>query len=94
VGAPRIHGELLKLGIEVSQTTVRRYLVKHRKPPSQTLRIFLENHVKDMVSVDFLVVPRVTFSILYVFVILAHDRRKIVDCNVTKSPTAAWQVNR
>ncbi len=89
-GAPRIHGELLKLGIEVSQATVRRYMVKYRKPPSQTWRTFLNNHVKDIVSIDFFVVPTVTFRILYVFVVFAHDRRRIIHFNVTKSPTAAW----
>ena len=63
-GAPRLHGELLKLGIEVSQATVAKYMVKHRKPPSQTWRTFLENHVKQLVSVDFFVVPTVNFRIL------------------------------
>jgi hypothetical protein len=65
-GAPRLHGELLKLGIEVSQATVAKYMVKHRKPPSQTWRTFLENQVKQLVSVDFFVVPTVSFRILYV----------------------------
>jgi len=63
-GAPRLHGELLKLGIDVSQATVAKYMVKHRKPPSQTWRTFLENHVKQLVSVDFFVVPTVNFRIL------------------------------
>ena len=89
-GAPRIHSELLKLGIEVSQATVAKYMVKHRKPPSQTWRTFLENHVKQFVSVDFFVVPTVSFRILYVFLILAHDRRRIVHFNVTEHPTAEW----
>jgi hypothetical protein len=66
-GSPRLHGELLKLGIEVSQATVAKYMVKHRKPPSQTWRSFLENHVKQLVSVDFFVVPTLSFRILYVF---------------------------
>jgi putative transposase len=76
-GAPRIHGELLKLGIEVSQATVRRYMKKHIKPPSQTWRTFLDNHITDIVSIDFFTVPTATFKILYVFVVLSHERRKI-----------------
>ena len=66
-GAPRIHGELLKLGIEVSQVTVAKYMVSQRKPPSQTWRTFLNNHAKQLVSTDFFVVPTVTFRVLYVF---------------------------
>jgi putative transposase len=89
-GAPRLHGELLKLGIEVSQATVGKYMVKHRKPPSQTWRTFLENHVKQLVSVDFFVVPTVSFRILYVFLVLAHERRRVVHFNVTEHPTAEW----
>jgi hypothetical protein len=81
-GAPRLHAELLKLGIEISQATVAKYMVKQRKPPSQNWRTFLENHVKQLVSVDFFVVPTVTFQILYVFLVLAHDRRRIVHFNV------------
>jgi hypothetical protein len=89
-GAPRLHGELLKPGIEVSQATVAKYMVKHRMPPSQTWRTFLENHVKQLVSVDFFVVPTVSFRILYVFVVLAHERRRVVHFNVTEHPTAEW----
>jgi hypothetical protein len=89
-GAPRLHGELLKLGIEVSQATVAKYMVRHRKPPSQTWRTFLENHVKQLVSVDFFVVPTVSFRILYVFLVMAHDRRRVVHFNVTEHPTAEW----
>src|ERR1019366_2147450 len=74
-GAPRIHGELLKLGIEVSQAPVAKYMVRHRKPPSQTWRTFLKNHMTSMVSADFFVVPTITFRVLFVFVILSHDRR-------------------
>jgi len=77
-GAPRIHGELLKLGIDIGETSVGKYLMRHRKPPSQTWRTFLENHVKTMVSVDFFTVPTITFQVLYVFLVLAHDRRRIV----------------
>ena len=89
-GAPRIHGELLKLGIEISQTAVSKYMVRHRKPPSQSWRTFLKNHAKDIVSVDFFTVPTATFRVLYVFVILSNARRRIVHFNVTDSPTASW----
>ena len=89
-GAPRIHGELLKLGIQLSQATVGKYMVRHRKPPSQTWRAFLQNHLKDLVSADFFVVPTATFRVLFVFVILSHDRRRPVHFAVTASPTAEW----
>ena len=89
-GDPRIHGELLKLGIEVSETTVQRYIVKHRKPPSQTWQTFLDNHVKSLISVDFMIVPTITFKLLFVFIVLSHDRRRIIQFNVSDSPTAAW----
>ena len=89
-GAPRIHGELLKLGIKVSQATVAKYMVRQRKPPSQTWRTFLNNHVKQLVSTDFFVVPTVAFRVLYVFVVVAHDRRRIVHFNVTAHPTSEW----
>ena len=89
-GAPRIHGELLKLGIDIGETSVGKYMVRHRRPPSQTWRTFLENHVKTMVSVDFFTVPTIRFQILYVFLVLAHDRRRIVHFNVTAHPTAEW----
>jgi len=89
-GAPRIHGELLKLGIEVSQATVSKYMARQQKPPSQTWRTFLDNHVADLVSVDFFTVPTATFRILYVFVILRHERREITHFNVTYHPTAQW----
>ena len=82
-GAPRIHGELLKLGIEVSQATVAKYMVRSRKPPSQTWRTFLANHVKSLVPADFFVVSTITFRVLFVFVILAHDRRRPVHSAVT-----------
>jgi transposase InsO family protein len=89
-GAPRIHGELLKLGIEISETTVSKYMVRHRKPPSQFWRTFLKNHAKDIVSVDFFTVPAATFQVLYVFVILSNARRRIVHFNVTEAPSAVW----
>ena len=89
-GAPRIHGELLKLGIDVGETSVSKYMVRRRNPPSQTWRTFLENHVKDTVSIDFFTVPTIRFQVLYVFLVLAHDRRRIVHFNVTAHPTAEW----
>jgi len=89
-GAPRIHGELLKLGVEVTEPTVAKYMVRRRKPPSQTWRTFLDNHVRNMVSVDFFTVPTVRFQILYVFLVLAHDRRRILHLGVTQYPSAEW----
>ena len=89
-GAPRIHGELLKLGIDIGQTSVGKYMVRIRKPPSRTWRTFLDNHVKTLVSVDFFTVPTIRFQILYVFLVLAHDRRRILNFNVTAHPTAEW----
>ena len=89
-GAPRIHGELQKLGIEVSQATVAKYLGRRRGPPSQSWRTFLTNHVSQLASIDFFTVPTVTFRVLFVFVVLSHDRRRIVHLNVTAHPTAVW----
>jgi transposase InsO family protein len=89
-GAPRIHGELLKLGIEISQATVSKYIARHRNPPSQAWRTFLDNHVTDLASMDFFTVPTATFRVLYVFIVLRHDRREIVHFNVTANPTAQW----
>jgi putative transposase len=89
-GAPHIHGELLKLGIEIGETSVAKYMVWHRKPPSQTWRTFLDNHAHNLVSVDFFTVPTIRFQVLYVFLVLAHDRRRVVHFNVTAHPTAEW----
>jgi putative transposase len=89
-GAPRIHGELLKLGINISETSVSKYLVRTRKPPSQTWRTFLDNHIQSLVSIDFFTVPTIRFQVLYVFVVLAHERRRIVHFAVTTHPTAEW----
>jgi putative transposase len=89
-GAPRIHGELLKLGIQIGETSVGKYMVRLRKPPSQTWRAFLDNHLKSMVSVDFFAVPTLRFQTLYVFLVLAHERRRIVHFAVTAHPTAEW----
>jgi putative transposase len=89
-GAPRIDGELLKLGIDIGETSVSTYLVRNRKPPSQTWRTFLDNHLKSLVSVDFFTVPTIRFQIVYVFLVLAHERRRIVHFAVTAHPTAEW----
>jgi hypothetical protein len=89
-GAPRIPGELLKLGIQVSQATVAKYMVRKRKPPSQSWRTFLKNHARDLVSVDFFVVPTIRFQLLFAFVILRHDRRRPIHFAVTSNPTAEW----
>jgi hypothetical protein len=80
-GAPRIHGELLKLGIDVGETSVSKYLVRRRKPPSQTWRSFLQNPLNSMASVDFFTVPTIRFQVLYVFLVLAHGRRRTGDWN-------------
>ena len=80
----------MKLGIHVSQATVAKYMVQHRKPPSQTWRTFLKNHMQDLVSADFFVVPTITFRLLFVFVILSHDRRRPIHFAVTANPTAEW----
>ena len=89
-GAPRIHGEFLKLGIDISQATVAKYIVRRRQPPSQTWRTFLRNHIGQLVAADFFVVPTATCRLLFVLVMLAHDRRRIVHIAVTAHPTAAW----
>ena len=89
-GAPRIHGELLKLGIDISQATVSKYMKKPKRPPSQTWRTFLANHAKDIASIDFFTVPTATFRVLYVFLVLDNARRRILQFNVSESPTAMW----
>ena len=81
---------MLKLGIVSGETSVSKYLVRRHKPPSQTWRTFLDNHVKCMVSVDFFTVPTIRFQVLYVFLVLAHDRRRILHFGVTACPTAEW----
>jgi len=89
-GAPRIHGELLKLGLEVSQATVAKYMPRRPTPPSQTWRTFLANHVQQIAAADFFVVPTATCRLLFVLVLLAHERRRVVHVAVTAHPTAAW----
>src|SRR6202789_1057491 len=89
-GAPRIHGELLKLGFEVAQSSVAKYMVKRRGPPSQGWRTFLRNHAPDIAATDLFVVPTLGFDLLYAFVIVRLDRRDLVWINVTANPTAEW----
>jgi transposase InsO family protein len=89
-GAPRIHGELLKLGFEVAQSSVHKYMVKRRGPPSQGWRTFLRNHAPDIAAKDLFVVPTIGFNLLYAFVIVRLDRRTLVWINVTTNPTAEW----
>ncbi len=89
-GAPRIHGELLKLGFSVSEATVSKYMIRHSRPPSQSWRTFLHNHAKESISLDFFVVPTATFKVLFVLLILSNDRRNILHFNVTRHPTAKW----
>ena len=89
-GAPRILSELILLGHDVAEQTVAKYIIRSRKPPSQTWRTFLDNHVPDIAACDFCTVPTVTFRVLYVFIVLRHDRRQIVHFNVTTNPHAEW----
>ena len=89
-GAPRIHGELLKLGINIAESSVSKYMLRGCKPPSQTWRTFLENHLQQLVSIEFFTVPTLRFQVLYVFLVLAHDRRRILHFNVTAHPSAEW----
>ena len=89
-GAPRIHGELLKVGMNVAERTVSRLMPKRRPAPSQTWRTFLTNHVRDLVSIDFFTVPTAHWRVLFILVVLAHHRRRVLHFNVTEHPTAAW----
>ena len=89
-GAPRIHGELRTLGVDVSERTVSRLLKRCPRPPSQTWRTFLRNHLPSAASIDFFTVPTVTFDILYVFVVLSLERRRILHLSVTAHPYAEW----
>ena len=89
-GAPRIHGELLKLGFEVAQSSVAKYMVKRRGPPSQGWRTFLRNHALDVGAMDLFVVPTIGIDLLYAFIIVRLDRRDLAWINVATSPTAEW----
>jgi hypothetical protein len=89
-GAPRIHGELLKLGFEIAQSSVAKYMVKRRGPPSQGWRTFLRNHAPDIAAMDLFVAPTLGFDLLYALVIVRLSRRNLVWINVTTNPTAQW----
>ena len=89
-GAPRIHGELLKLGIDVGQTTVAKYMARTKRPPSQGWKTFLVNHADGIASMDLFVVPTISFRLLYGFLILLHARRELLWLGVTAHPTAEW----
>jgi putative transposase len=93
-GAPRIHGELLKLGIAVAQSTVARYLSRSRRPPSSTWRTFLTNHLAQTAAIDFLTVPTATFRVLFVVVVLAHERRRLLHFGVTEHPQRSGPCSR
>ncbi len=89
-GAPRIHGELLKLGIDVGQTSVAKYMAKRGRPPSQGWKTFLRNHADGIASMDLFVVPTISFKMLYGLLILQHGRRQMLWLGVTEHPTAEW----
>src|SRR5882724_1068033 len=90
LGCTRIHGELLKLGLTVSQATVSKYMPRQRRPPSQVWRTFLKNHAQDLIALDFFTVPTATFRVLFVLVVLSHGRRRLRHFNITEHPTAEW----
>jgi hypothetical protein len=89
-GAPRIHGELLKLGFEIAESTVSKYVIRRRGPPSQTWRIFLRNHAEAIAAIDLCVVPTLTFECLFAFLVVGHGRRQLLWFAVTRHPTAEW----
>ena len=89
-GAPRIHGELLKLGFEIAKSTVSKYMVKRRGPPSQSWRTFLHNHADAIAAIDLCVVPTLTFECLFAFLVVGHGRRELLWFAVTRDPTADW----
>src|SRR5665213_1926216 len=93
-GAPRIHGELLKLGIDIGQTSVAKYMVRRRGPPSQGWKTFLHNHADGIAAMDMFVVPTISFRLLYGLLIMGHSRRQILWFGVTPHPTAEWVANQ
>ena len=94
-GVPRIHGELLKLGFDISESTVQRYMHrKGKRTTGQNWKTFLKNHSKEIVSIDFLTVPTINFKLVYILVIIEHDRRKLIYFNVTMNPTAEWSLQQ
>ena len=93
-GAPRIHGELLKLGIDIGQTSVAKYMARRRVPPSQGWKTFFRNHADGIVAMDLFVVPTISFRLLYGLLIMGHGRRQILWFGVTAHPTAEWIANQ
>src|ERR1700730_7448496 len=93
-GAPRLHGELLKLGIDVGQTSVAKYMAKHRRPPSQGWKTFLRTHADGIASIDLFVVPTISFRLLYGLLILRHGRRHMLWLGVTAHPAVEWIVHQ
>jgi hypothetical protein len=93
-GAPHIHGELLKLGFDIAESTVSKYMIRHRGPPSQTWRTFLRNHADAIAAIDLFVVPTLTFECLFVFLVVGHGRRQRLWFAVTRHPTAEWLVQQ
>jgi transposase InsO family protein len=89
-GAPRIHGELLKLGFEIAESTVSKYMIRRRGPPSQTWRTFLQNHADAIAAIDLCVIPTLTFECLFAFLVVGHGRRHLLWFAVTRHPTAEW----
>src|SRR5438094_4657514 len=89
-GAPRIHGELLKLGFEVAESTVSKYIIRRRGPPSQSWRTFLRNHADAIAAIDLCVVPTLTFERLFAFLVVGHGRRQLLWFAVTRNPSAEW----
>jgi hypothetical protein len=89
-GAPRIHGELLKLGFEIAESTVSKYMIRRRGPPSQTWQTFLRNHADAIAAIHLCVVPTVTFECLFAFLVVGHGRRQLLWFAVTRHPTAEW----
>ena len=89
-GASRIYGELLMLGFEVAQSTVSKYMVRRRNPPSQSWKTFLRNHGEAIAAIDMCVVPTVTFELLFAFLVVGHGRRHLLSFEVTRRPTAEW----
>lgn len=93
-GAPRIVGELNKIGIDLPKSTVAKYMIRRKKSPSPTWNAFLKNHVKDIVAIDFFIVPTVRNRVLFVFLVLAHERRRVLHFNITTNPTAEWTTHQ
>src|SRR5512132_2814608 len=89
-GAPRIHGELLKLGFDVAESTVSKYMIRRRRPPSQSWRTFLRNHAEAIAAIDLCVVPTLSFECLFAFLVVGHGRRQLLWFAVTRNPTAEW----